>query len=47
MVPILIENSIFLCTCLLIFLQIIIMNGEPMHTTSEMVPRTPAISIIV
>ena len=39
--------QIFSCTCLTFFVNNFIMTGEPTHTTSEMVPRAPAISIIV
>ena len=39
--------QIFLRTCLLTFFETIIMTGKPMHTVSEIAPRTPAISIIV
>ena len=47
MVTTLVENYNFLYTCLLTFLLIIIMIGEPTYIASEMVPRAPAISIIV
>ena len=48
MVPTLVENSYFLCTCLLtFFVNNFVMTGEPIHTASEMAPRAPAISIIV
>ena len=47
MISTLVENS--LCTCLLTFLQIIIiMTGESTSTASkEMVPRAPIRSVIV
>ena len=46
MVPTLVESSKFFMY-LLTFLKIIIMTGEATHTASKMVPRTPAISIVV
>ena len=44
---ILVENSKFFCVLVCHFFENIIMTGEPTHTASEMVPHSPAISIII